>query len=386
MNDANKSVAIFILIDGLGWPYLQRQPFLDDILTQRSHCRTVLGYSSSALPTILSGLYPFQSDHGNYYYFSPKASPWKWTKLFSQIPFDRIPRLGNRLHEFLLAKSWQRSGYTGYLQHNAIPLEYLWLFGYNERTSIFHDHLIHGQTVFDYLKLSHTPFFLSTYPRPDADSLSLAVNCLRNEEIRFHFLYLSEMDGVLHTACHQPEVVQARLDWYAEKIHCLYEAAVERWQNVHLYIFSDHGMTPVVGTYDLASEVDQLGLTIPQDYIPFYDSTMARFWFANSRAMKLIIGKLRQITVGHILSLGELESYGAAFPNNKFGDLTFLLSPGYVITPNFISKTAPAGMHGYTPDDIWSDAVFMTNIDMDTTPKSIAEFFPIMMKEYEQIR
>ena len=56
--EAGGRIHIFILIDALGWEYIKERPFLNDVLPHRQPLRTVLGFSSGAIPTILTGV-PF---------------------------------------------------------------------------------------------------------------------------------------------------------------------------------------------------------------------------------------------------------------------------------------------------------------------------------------
>ena len=54
--------------------------------------------------------------------------------------------------------------------------------------------------------------------------------------------------------------------------------------NASMTLFSDHGMTPVTDRFDLVGAIDELGFSMPKDYLAVYDSTMARFWFFNPEA------------------------------------------------------------------------------------------------------
>src|ERR1051325_2584848 len=52
MRDPVKSkrhIELFVLIDALGWEYLERNDFLTDVLPHRNPLRTILGFSSGAI-------------------------------------------------------------------------------------------------------------------------------------------------------------------------------------------------------------------------------------------------------------------------------------------------------------------------------------------------
>src|SRR5258708_20236201 len=79
-------IRIFVLIDALGWQFLQDREFLSDLLPYRRPLRTVLGFSSGAIPTILTGLPPGQHGHWNLFYYDPERSPFKSLRLLNFLP------------------------------------------------------------------------------------------------------------------------------------------------------------------------------------------------------------------------------------------------------------------------------------------------------------
>ena len=60
-----KHVSVFVLIDALGWKYVEGRNFLVDVLTYRQPLRTVLGFSSGAIPAMLTGVPPAVNGHWN---------------------------------------------------------------------------------------------------------------------------------------------------------------------------------------------------------------------------------------------------------------------------------------------------------------------------------
>jgi len=90
---------VFVLIDALGWEVIKDRPFLNAELPFRKPVTTVLGYSSGAIPTILTGLRPAQTGHWNLLYYDPNGSPFRWLRWFSILP-DRL--LDNRYSRKLI--------------------------------------------------------------------------------------------------------------------------------------------------------------------------------------------------------------------------------------------------------------------------------------------
>jgi len=81
-----RPISIFVLIDALGWRYLDGRSFLDEWLPYRRPLRTVLGFSSGAIPTILTGLPPATTGHWNLFYYDPQGSPFRWMRQLRFLP------------------------------------------------------------------------------------------------------------------------------------------------------------------------------------------------------------------------------------------------------------------------------------------------------------
>ncbi|MCK5619391.1 MAG: nucleotide pyrophosphatase, partial [Candidatus Krumholzibacteria bacterium] len=58
----SRPLTIVLLIDALGWEIAERFEFCKGLSLRRAPLGTVLGYSSAAIPSLLSGALP--SEHG----------------------------------------------------------------------------------------------------------------------------------------------------------------------------------------------------------------------------------------------------------------------------------------------------------------------------------
>jgi hypothetical protein len=86
-----------------------------------------------------------------------------------------------------------------------------------------------------------------------------------------------------------------------------------------------------------------------RDYIAFFDSTMARFWWRGPEARDAIRRALDAEPRGRWLSKAELANEGVAFADARYGDDVFLLEPGALLVPSFMGRDPVAAMHGYDP-------------------------------------
>jgi len=379
-----KPLHIFVLIDALGAACRPAGSLLADRLPYRRALRTVLGFSSGAVPTILSGQYPAQTGHWNLFYYDPCGSPFRWLRHAGWMP-DAL--LEHRVTRKLLKETGRKLLGLGPLFECSVPARQLPLFNFVEKRNIYAPGGITGApSIFDLLEARRVPYRVYTYHHyTDAEVLAAAAHDVRQRRADVYFLYLSEMDGFLHFHVGDEAAVTERLQWYQAKLAELFELADTPEADLTFSIFSDHGMTPVTERYDLAADIESLGLKPQRDYLAVYDSTMARFWFFNPVARAAVIACLQTEACGRILSEIELRANGVYFPDQRFGELVFLMHPGWLIAKSHFNggRWNPSGMHGYHPDDFGSSAIFFSNRERPGEMGSIADIFPALRESVE---
>jgi hypothetical protein len=357
-------LSIYVLVDALGWEVLRDRPFLDDLLAERRWLVTILGYSSGAIPTLLSGTTPDQHGHWNLFYRDPQRSPFRWTR-----PLGRLPRplVENRVSRRVLKTVARRaSGYTGYFSLYDYPVAHLPHFDLTEKRDIYRPGGLDHPSLFDDLAAAGIPYECYTYhSHTDAEILALAPERAAVSSARVLFLYLSGLDHHLHFHIHDQASVSAAVAWYEAGLRRVWQAAVRARGDARMFIFSDHGMTPIRWTYDLRRDVETLGLAIPRDYLPAYDSTMARFWVENDRARDALTALLADHPCGTLLSPTELQRLGVWFEDGRYYHLLFLMKPGMLLCPSDMGSVRFAGMHGYHPSEPTADAVLLSTVPVD---------------------
>jgi Type I phosphodiesterase / nucleotide pyrophosphatase len=370
---------IFVLIDGLGWQILEGREFLSDLLPYRAPLRTVLGYSSGAIPTILTGKSPAEHGHWNLVYHDPEGSPFRWLRHLEFLP---NAALDNRVTRKLLKEIGRRVLGLGPLFECCVTPRLLSRFNWVEKRNIYDLRGIAGApSIFDQLALSRVPFRVYSYHHyTDAEILRKAAQDVAAREADFLFLYLSQLDGYLHSHVHDDDLVTQRVAWYASGLRRLFQETRHIDAEACFTIISDHGMTPVRHHYDLAAEIESLKFSMPADYMAVYDSTMARFWFSHSDVGQEITEHLCGLPCGRMLPDNELQELGILFPDRRFGQLIFLLNPSWLVARSGFNGSAwrPAGMHGYHPDDPHSDAVFLSSHQPPLLVHTIADAYVCM--------
>lgn len=382
MNDSEKAekLSIVIFIDALGWEVLRDRKFLEEELPYRRKLRSVFGFSSACVPSILTGLMPREHKHWSFFYYSPKTSPFKPLKILGLLPSSIVNR--GRVRNVISKLVKKIYGYTGYFQLYNIPFKFINLFDYCEKKDLFlPGGMNQGSNIFDHLQEAGTPYHVSDWRVSEQENVDAVNADISSSKIKFALLYMAGMDALLHDVGKESRLVDDKLVWYEEKIRAMMDNARQHYKEVRLFICSDHGMATVHTHVDLMSKIEALGLEFGRDYVATYDSTMGRFWFHNDTAREKITALLETVDTGRILPDDELQKLGCDFENQQFGELIFLMNAGIIIVPSHMGEKPITGMHGYHPDDKDSNASLLANVEPPEDIQSIPDMFRLMRTE-----
>ncbi|MEE9369670.1 MAG: alkaline phosphatase family protein [Pontiella sp.] len=376
-----EKLSLFLFIDAFGWEVKQRHPeFLKDLIQDSKPLETILGYSSACDPSIISGLTPGEHKLWSSYYYDPKGSPFKWTRPLKVLPdfIFRRGRVRNQLSKWIK----KRCGFTGYFQLYAVPFKHLHLFNYAEQKRIWEPGgLPEGETVFDRMTKTGIPYYVHNSDVGDEARLESLTAQIQQQIVDFAYCSLGKLDGLMHAVGNDHPDIEKLMRWYDEELQNLIATAEENYEEVSWYIFTDHGMHNVNQSYDLIADIEALSLEWDKDYIAFYDSTMARFWFKNDKARASISSCLDKHSRGRILSESELRNQGVYFKGGQYGELIFLMESGTQIAPSFMGVKPCAGMHGYDPSDPDSSASLSSNKPIPESITKIQHIHKLMLTE-----
>ncbi|MGV3526674.1 MAG: alkaline phosphatase family protein [Candidatus Sericytochromatia bacterium] len=380
-----RKLALFSFFDALGWEIYRHYGFMADETVDARPLQTVFGFSSAADPSILSGRYPESHGHWSSFFYAPERSPFKPMKLIAKLPrqiFDRW-RVRHWLSK-LLAKAY---GFTGYFEIYSVPFGALPYFDYLEKRDYFvPGGLLQGDTIFDWMTQRGIPYHCSNWRQSERDNIEALRQQILQGEIRFAYLYLPGLDGLMHSRGTRHPEVEARLRWYEQELRSLLALAREHYDDVSFYAFSDHGMHDVLGSINLIQTIEATGLRYGTDYVAMYDSTMARFWFPNPAARQRVEAALAGVPEGRIVSAEDLERWHCQFGDSRFGELIFLLQPGWLIVPSFMGLQAIPGMHGYDPADRHSHACVLSNRPLPADIHDLTDLRGLMEAELSDRR
>lgn len=233
---------------------------------------------------------------------------------------------------------------------NLIPPNLLAYFKVKQTAKLTEDNALDEiPTLFDQFRNHSIKYYITGLSESISDKWTMkrAFEALK-EDYDFILVKLGALDHLGHKHGPQSQPIRQKLLEIDGFVSQFAEKCAQLLHDVHLVVFSDHGMNPVIGTVNLFESLKQLPILMGDDYFVFLNSTVANFWFKNRKAERIVIDVLRGTGHGKILDETRLTELGIDAIGTEYGELLFALDEGYVFFPDFYRKrTVPKGMHGY---------------------------------------
>lgn len=360
-----RTIDVAILIDALGWEIKEHFGFCSDLLPNAAALDTVLGYSSAAIPSLLSGELPQRHGAWSMYKLAPHSSPFSFLRFLPPLP-DSLERRARTVARKIIER---RNLIQGYYDLYDIPLHLLKFFDVATRKDPYLPGSMPIESLFDALARRGISYRLWNYRTPEEENMRDLLAAMEAED-QVLFFYTAELDALMHRWGIFHERVGRKLEQYRDFIERIFETGTQAGFDVNVDVFSDHGMIDVSEVVDLWGAVTRKGYRIGRDYMAFYDSTMARFWCDDDVGAE-ISELLGGSGWGRMLTRKELIRLGCYFEDGAYGKHIFLMSPGRMIVPSFMGTYPVAAMHGYDPADSFSKGCMLSSRKDGRTPDSI---------------
>lgn len=382
-----KEVKVYMFVDALGYDIADRHKFMAEELPYRKKVEMQFGYSAAAVPTILSGRPPREHGHFSFFYYDEKNSPFKIFKLVKYFfgaglhprCFFNRGRVRHIISKFFA--KWR--GYTGYFNLYGVPFERLPYFDYCEKNDIFTaGGLAPCKNLCDVLLASGKKFHISNWRNSDAQNIDAAVAAIE-DGAEFLFVYSGSFDSFMHMNAGDENAVSAKLEDYKKMARTILSSLEKRGDKYSFTMISDHGMSPLSGVLDVASELKKLPLKFGEDCVWLLDSTMARFWYLKPEAKEIVRRAMKGFDKLSLISAEQKVKYGIDFKGDKFGNDIFISADGVQISPNDLGAKPLRGMHGFMPEAKESYASFMSTSQAAFEPEHVADFFELMRLDIE---
>lgn len=367
MADSREKVLV-VFVDALGPDALARSGDALSALPYRSSLEGVLGYSSGALPTVLTGAQP--ATHGRMCLFTAREpdvsgvlEPLRWLGLLPRILHERAAL--RRVLARILARA---AGLTGYVAlHRVPPAAFRWL-DLPEREDLFTAPAIGGASTFlADARARGIRVYAAPWQLPEPARWEHAHAALRRDPPELAFLYAAELDGALHTHGSrggETETVLRRVGAHIERAR---EAMARGGGRLTTLVVGDHGMADVHAVVDPRDVVARLA---PAHV--FVDSTMIRVWGDDAVLARARRALESAAFPGRFLDLAALEARRAPTAGAPYGRGIFVLDEGVLFAPSFLGGRVN-GMHGYDLGTPSSRAAFASDAPIPAGTTSIAD-------------
>jgi hypothetical protein len=375
-----KPQMVVLLVDALGWELAGRTPGLAPMLTERRRLDTILGFSSGALPTLFTGRLP--AEHGRWlmYRRATRHTPFSGFQWLRLAPgrARRSWRVGRALHALV-----RRRGVRGYFDLYEVPRPLLAEFDLAERDDIFTPGGLPVDSLWDALARRQVARVSWDWRTPESANLAALERHVAEGKGEFLFCYTAGLDATLHREGATGAGVRAWLAGLAAVLGRIEAAGARRGARPWIYLLSDHGMVDVDRTVDVMGRLDTLPVRWPSDYLAFFDSTMARFWWRGGSARDQVREALALEPSGRWLDDAELEREGCRFAGRDYGDDVFLLDPGALMVPSFMGSRPVRAMHGYAPSHPEMAALLWSNRPLPAGVRHLTQVRGFLERELE---
>jgi predicted AlkP superfamily pyrophosphatase or phosphodiesterase len=216
---------------------------------------------------------------------------------------------------------------------------------------------------------------------PEIEALQEFETVLGAGSIDWGLVYLPGLDGLLHSEGSNGASVARHLNWYEGWVRRLKEAAARGAAEVHLYLFSDHGMSDVHRGVDAIAPLELSFGRNGDRYLAFYDSTMVRVWADDTELRGRMENVLRELSGGRLVENAEKNELGVAFKDRSQGDMCWVADEGIIVLPSYMGRAMLSGMHGYHPDAIDADACVLGSEAPRREMKHIRDLHGLMQDE-----
>lgn len=369
----NKILIVFI--DAFGPDQLARFDEFFAFLPYRKSLHGILGYSSGALPTILTGRTP--DAHGRMCLFSARKDgetsilrPMKWLGLLPKVVHERS-RV-RRVAEKILKKTAKLEGYVAL--HKVPPELFEWL-DMPEREDMFQAGDIGGVPTFlAEARAAGLSVYSAPWQLPEEQRWQHSFEALKSQMPHLAFLYATALDGIMHREGPNGLGAVDAAECIASNIQRAQEFMASDGSNLTTLVVGDHGMAEVNQYIDprpMLSRIEKMRL--------FVDSTMIRAWGTDEELSRLRLEIEKENWPGAWLQGDDLTARDVP-KEGVFGNSMYVLDEGCIFAPSFLGGRV-AGMHGYDTGCSCTKAALASDQPIHDHVKGIEDIASIVRNE-----
>lgn len=361
----SRNKVLIVFIDAFGPEQLTRFDEFFSFLPYKKTLHGILGYSSGALPTILTGRTP--DAHGRMCLFSARKDgetsilrPMKWLGLLPKVVHERS-RV-RRVAEKILKKTAKLEGYVAL--HRVPPELFEWL-DMPEREDMFQADEIGGVPTFlAEARKAGLSVYSAPWQLPEEQRWAHSFEALSKQKPDLAFLYATTLDGIMHREGPNGATAPDAAEFIANNINRARDIMASDGSNLTTLVVGDHGMAEVDKVFDPRKMLARVG-----SMKLFVDSTMIRVWGTDEELSRLRLQIEKENWPGSWLQDEDLADRKVP-KDDVFGRAMFVLDEGGIFAPSFLGGRV-AGMHGYDTGCSCTKAALASDNPIDENTKSI---------------
>ena len=358
------SKKIIIIVDALRWDYISKKytPFLYSFSKQNEYIKKLIpGPGFCERTEIFTGLDPFSSRMLLAYEFNSINNKNKLFNLLSSVecilPSRLVLKIGKR--NITLKKIFRKiiSKFYSKINFQLIPFDFVSFFDLSEDKNEMVSNLFPHPNFFKDIKKRSEEYSLNSFTGlnfksfTDDQRIELLTKELNDKKIKYHFLYIGQIDFLGHKF--GPDTLKKSKELYNFdlKMKSLINNVKTIHNNSEVLIIGDHGMSEVTSFLDVEIKLHTFfklnKLKRIKDYIYFLDSNYLRIWFHSNREVNKLKFKKYFNYDKHGDFLDDQKLNRLNRDSNKYGDILWFAKEGVLIYPNFFNHSKQKGMHGY---------------------------------------
>lgn len=374
-----KKPVLSIFADGVRYDSLKFMPFVNSL--NSVPMETVLGYSITCHPSMYTGVYPdkhkiaFHWIKGN-----SNRGPYTFLSYFPDFfPFSNpyIQAVASHFYAKLFLKK-KASPFMGYGKLLNLPMKF-WNeidineFKYWDEDGYINDNI---KTIFELVRQENYNYFISNMHKPNLGKLD-AVKTVEPIDYDWIYYFIGESDHISHEYTqHSPEGIGflSKLDHFIKKEYMKFIDLYGK-KGFDFYFWSDHGHIEIKKQIDLYEYFKKNKINL-KSIFHLVDSTTVRFWTKNEKQKNEIIELMKGIEDATLVNDNDYEKLHLAKDRNLYGDLFYYLKGGvvFIYTIHGFGKETKS-MHGYHPNNVGNDGVFVSNHKIAVKKATLPDVF-----------
>jgi predicted AlkP superfamily pyrophosphatase or phosphodiesterase len=361
----SKTPTLLIFSDGFKYESLKYMPFTSTL--NSVPLETVLGYSITCHPSMYTGVYPDKHKIAFHWVKSKKKNgPYTFLSYFPNFfPFSNpyVQAVASHFYaKFFLKK--KASPFMGYGKLLNLPMKFWNQIDINEFKYWDEDNYINEdiKTIFELLRNNNYKHHVSNLHKPNLGKLDF-IKTVDPKDFDCVYYFSGDTDSLSHEFTQDsPEVIAyfKKLDDFIKKEYKKFEN--EFGTNGFNFMFwSDHGHITIDKQIDLFDFFKTNKFNLNKTF-HLVDSTTVRFWPKNDEQKEEIIQIMDKLPEATLVKDEDYEKLHLAKDSNLYGDLFYYLdgSVVFIYTIHGFGKETKS-MHGYHPNAIGNDGVFVSN-------------------------